>query len=71
VANYSARSAAQGSILVARRAGTHAASVPPPWSGSVTIVNATSPIEHGLTLQSTDGDFATFPNLNWANPLAA
>ncbi|MGH9163635.1 MAG: TA system VapC family ribonuclease toxin [Vicinamibacteraceae bacterium] len=28
-------------------------------------------IEHGLTLQSTDGDFAKFPNLKWANPLAA
>lgn len=28
-------------------------------------------IEHGLTLQSTDGDFARFPNLKWENPLAA
>jgi toxin-antitoxin system PIN domain toxin len=27
-------------------------------------------IEHGLTLCSTDGDFARFPNLNWFNPLA-
>jgi hypothetical protein len=33
----------------------------------------TSPldIEHGLTLQSTDGDFARFPDLKWENPLAA
>jgi predicted nucleic acid-binding protein len=28
-------------------------------------------IEHGLTLCSTDGDFARFPGLNWLNPLAA
>lgn len=28
-------------------------------------------IEHGLTVQSTDGDFARFPNLKWENPLAA
>jgi toxin-antitoxin system PIN domain toxin len=28
-------------------------------------------IEHGLTLQSTDGDFAKFPGLKWENPLAA
>ena len=28
-------------------------------------------IEHGLTLQSTDGDFARFPRLKWENPLAA
>ena len=28
-------------------------------------------IEHGLTLNSTDGDFARFPGLNWRNPLAA
>ena len=27
-------------------------------------------IEHGLTLCSTDGDFARFPGLNWLNPLA-
>lgn len=26
-------------------------------------------IEHGLTLCSTDGDFARFPNLRWQNPL--
>lgn len=26
-------------------------------------------IEHGLTLQSTDGDFARFPQLQWDNPL--
>lgn len=28
-------------------------------------------IEHGLTLYSTDGDFARFPRLKWQNPLAA
>jgi toxin-antitoxin system PIN domain toxin len=28
-------------------------------------------IEHGLTLCSTDGDFARFPGLSWHNPLAA
>ena len=27
-------------------------------------------IEHGLTLCSTDGDFARFPRLQWLNPLA-
>lgn len=26
-------------------------------------------IEHGLTLCSTDGDFARFPGLDWRNPL--
>jgi toxin-antitoxin system PIN domain toxin len=26
-------------------------------------------IEHGLTLCSTDGDFARFPGLTWENPL--
>jgi len=28
-------------------------------------------IEHGLTLCSTDGDFARFPGLRWENPLLA
>jgi uncharacterized protein len=28
-------------------------------------------IEHGLVLQSTDGDFARFPGLEYKNPLAA
>jgi predicted nucleic acid-binding protein len=27
-------------------------------------------IEHGLTLCSSDGDFARFRNLSWENPLA-
>ena len=26
-------------------------------------------ISHGLTLMSTDGDFARFPDLRWENPL--
>lgn len=28
-------------------------------------------LEHGLTLCSTDGDFARFPELRWQNPLSA
>jgi hypothetical protein len=28
-------------------------------------------MEHGLSLCSTDGDFARFPGLKWENPLAA
>ncbi|MCR4373953.1 MAG: PIN domain-containing protein [Acidobacteria bacterium] len=28
-------------------------------------------IEHGLTVCSTDGDFAKFPGLTWENPLAS
>ena len=28
-------------------------------------------IEHGLTLCSTDGDFARFPGVRWRNPLSA
>ena len=28
-------------------------------------------IEHGLTLCSTDADFARFPGLRWENPLAS
>jgi len=27
-------------------------------------------LEHGLTLCSTDGDFARFPTLRWQNPIA-
>jgi len=27
--------------------------------------------EHGLTLCSTDGDFARFPGLRWLNPISA
>jgi toxin-antitoxin system PIN domain toxin len=27
-------------------------------------------LEHGLTLCSTDGDFARFPGLRWENPLS-
>ena len=30
---------------------------------------ATLAMEHGLTLCSTDGDFARFPDLKWMNPL--
>ena len=31
---------------------------------------ATLALEHGLTLYSTDGDFARFPKLRWSNPLS-
>ncbi len=27
-------------------------------------------LEHGLTLCSTDGDFARFPHLRWTNPIS-
>jgi len=27
-------------------------------------------VDHGLTLCSTDGDFARFPGLSWSNPIA-
>lgn len=30
---------------------------------------ATLAIEHGLTLCSSDGDFAQFPGLHWENPI--
>jgi uncharacterized protein len=28
-------------------------------------------IEHGLTIYSSDGDFARFPDVRWENPLAS
>jgi predicted nucleic acid-binding protein len=28
-------------------------------------------VEHNCVLQSTDTDFARFPSLKWANPIAA
>jgi uncharacterized protein len=28
-------------------------------------------MQHGLTLCSSDGDFARFPGLQWENPLAS
>lgn len=45
-----------------------------PWMTSRLVPDAhlaALAIEHGLTLQSTDGDFARFPGLKWENPLAA
>jgi predicted nucleic acid-binding protein len=45
-----------------------------PWMTSRLVPDAhlaALAIEHGLTLQSTDGDFAKFPDLKWENPLAA
>ena len=45
-----------------------------PWMTSRLVPDAhlaAIAIEHGLTLQSTDGDFARFPGLKWENPLAA
>ena len=45
-----------------------------PWMTSRLVPDAhlaALAIEHGLTLQSSDGDFARFPGLKWENPLAA
>jgi toxin-antitoxin system PIN domain toxin len=45
-----------------------------PWMTSRLVPDAhvaALAIEHGLTLQSTDGDFARFPGVKWENPLAA
>lgn len=45
-----------------------------PWMTSRLVPDAhlaALAIEHGLTLASTDGDFARFPGLKWENPLAA
>lgn len=44
-----------------------------PWMTSRLVPDAhlaALAIEHGLVLQSTDGDFARFPGLKWENPLA-
>ena len=45
----------------------------PPWMTSRLVPDAhlaALAIEHGLTLCSTDGDFARFAGLDWQNPLA-
>ncbi len=42
----------------------------PVWIPLPTAHLAALAIEHGLTLCSTDGDFARFPRLKWLNPLA-
>jgi len=45
-----------------------------PWLTSRLVPDAhlaALAIEHGITLCSTDGDFARFPGLQWKNPLAA
>jgi toxin-antitoxin system PIN domain toxin len=45
-----------------------------PWMTSRLVPDAhlaALAIEHGLTLCSSDGDFARFPELAWQNPLAA
>jgi hypothetical protein len=45
-----------------------------PWMTSRLVPDAhlaALAIEHGLTLCSTDGDFARFRGLSWRNPLAA
>jgi len=45
-----------------------------PWMTSRLVPDAhlaALAIEHGLTLCSTDGDFARFPGLTWRNPLAS
>ncbi|MGO8868931.1 MAG: type II toxin-antitoxin system VapC family toxin [Alphaproteobacteria bacterium] len=43
-------------------AGVHANLVPDAHLAALAV-------EHGLTLCSTDGDFARFPGLRWLNPL--
>ena len=45
-----------------------------PWLTSRLVPDAhlaALAVEHGLTLCSTDGDFARFPGLTWHNPLQA
>ncbi len=45
-----------------------------PWMTSRLVPDAhlaALAVEHGLTLCSTDGDFARFAGLRWENPLAA
>jgi toxin-antitoxin system PIN domain toxin len=45
-----------------------------PWMTSRLVPDAhlaVLAIEHGLTVCSTDGDFARFPNLSWENPLGS
>ena len=45
-----------------------------PWMTSRLVPDAhlaALAIEHGLTLCSTDGDFARFAGIRWENPLAA
>jgi toxin-antitoxin system PIN domain toxin len=49
-------------LLQAARAGANL--IPDAHLGALAI-------EHGLTLCSTDGDFARFPSLRWEDPLAA
>lgn len=36
---------------------------------SLLIYARVAALEHGLTLYSTDGDFARFPRRRWMNPL--
>jgi toxin-antitoxin system PIN domain toxin len=50
-----------GTLLVG--AGARASLVPDAHLAALAI-------EHGLTLASTDGDFARFSSLRWENPLA-
>lgn len=57
-----------------RHAEVLAALITLPWVTSRLVPDAhlaALAIEHGLTLCSTDGDFARFPGLKWHNPLAA
>jgi len=57
-----------------RHATVVAAYFQEPWMTSRLVPDAhlaALAVEHGLTLCSTDGDFARFPGLTWHNPLAA
>lgn len=51
--------------------GSSASSSPPTTSGNLVpdALLAALAIEHGLTLCSTDTDFARFRDLRWENPL--
>jgi uncharacterized protein len=57
-----------------RHATTLTAYCRAPWMTSRLVPDAhlaALAVEHGLTLCSSDGDFARFPGLDWFNPLAA
>jgi toxin-antitoxin system PIN domain toxin len=57
-----------------RHADVIAAFVDSAWMSSRLVPDAhlaALAIEHGLTLCTTDGDFARFPGLSWTNPLGA
>jgi predicted nucleic acid-binding protein len=57
-----------------KHSGIFAELCEPSWMTSRLVPDAhlaALAIEHGLTLCSSDGDFARFKSLTWENPLAA